>query len=135
MILTYDFLSVIPLKTGIGSKRGKVFQTLTFSNPCLLCNAQVLVNQWVIETRNTLLKRNIIINHNTLMIMNKISYASLQKTLTKKELQNILGGSGDCDSSCSGPCGSGANYPHNNYCGWILNGPSTGECVCASAGG
>ena len=30
------------------------------------------------------------------MIMNKINYSSLKKTLTKKEMKNITGGSGWC---------------------------------------
>jgi hypothetical protein len=65
----------------------------------------------------------------------KISYMRLKKMMPPKEMKNILGGS---NSSCSysectanSSCGSGANYPYNNYC---IHSTTRG-CVCASAGG
>jgi natural product precursor len=65
----------------------------------------------------------------------KISYSELEKMLSSKQMKNVLGGSGsscsssECDSNAS--CGSGANYPYNNYC---IHSTTLG-CVCASAGG
>ena len=54
--------------------------------------------------------------------MNKINYRRVSNILSENEMKHVKGG---CGVSCSpeqcdakDPCGSGAGYPYNNYCGY-----------------
>ena len=63
--------------------------------------------------------------------MDRINYASLKKTLTKKELQNVLGGSGSCGSKCSGCCSEIINgVEYNGECGIIIIEDYATLCGC-----
>ena len=67
------------------------------------------------------------------MKLKKISLGNVSDILNSKEMKKVFGGGYDngCSSSCSGPCGSGINYPDNNYC---ANTPDGCRCASASAG-
>ena len=64
MILMYDFLSVIPLIVGTGSKRGKgLDKMLTNNNSYLLRITQVSVNRQVIVSNKMILYDFLLFNY------------------------------------------------------------------------
>jgi hypothetical protein len=72
--------------------------------------------------------------------MKKINLMKIFTLLSDKEMKKVTGESlthsgsicnGRSQEQCSGPCGSGINYPDNNYCGWV-NGSGMLGCYCAS---
>ena len=61
--------------------------------------------------------------------MNKINFSNLKKTLTKKELQNVLGGSGLGDVNC-GSCKSSGEYACSCNGAYVGDANSAECCIC-----
>ena len=92
----------------------------TFHNFCLLRKANVIINRQIMIRRQDYLTIQILNN------MKKISYKTIRKILTEKEMKDITGGCCPHGGRCSGSIPGSTNCDNDHDCELV----GLGSCNC-----